>query len=404
MARATITLTATQIKQAKAKEKDYKLFDGGGLFLFITKKGSKLWRLKYRFDGKEKSLSLGQYPTITLTKARELREKYKIDISNGINPTEQKRENKAIKQQEEIKNRDTFKAIALERLSKVENDISGSHYMRSYNSLKNDVYPYIGDIPINEIIAKDIIEVLQRMMERGVSESARKVYHSISKTFKWAIANSKAIRNPASDIDVSEIIGKKVQTHYPTITDDEGIKNLLTNIKKYKGELSTKYALEMLSYTFVRPSNLRLALWEEIDFKSKRWVKSAKKMKSRDDFIIPLSDKVIELLKEIKVYSDGSPYLFPSSRSKTRPLSDGTLLGAIRKMGYTKDEFVPHGFRAMFSTIAHEKSPFSYDVIETQLAHSVGNSVSKAYNRAKYLDDRTKLMEWWSNYLDEVRK
>ena len=403
MARATTTLTATQIKQAKAKEKDYKLFDGGGLFLFVTKKGSKLWRLKYSFDGKEKSLSLGQYPTITLIKARELREKYKIDISNGINPTEQKREDKETKQQEEIKNINTFQKIALERLDK-EDNISEAHYKRTINAFKNDCFRYIGDKYIDDVTAQDLIKIIQIMNDRGVKDSARKLFYSISKTFKWAVANNKAKRNPASDISLIDILGKKSQTHYPTITDDKGIKNLLISIKEYQGELSTKYALIMLSYTFVRPSNVRLALWDEIDLESKQWVIPAKKMKTKDEFIIPLTPTLIKLLEDIKLYSGDSPYLFPSTKSRTTPLSDGALLGAVRRIGYNKEEFTPHGFRAMFSTIAHEKSPFNYDVIETQLAHSVGNSVSKAYNRAKYLDERVKLLNWWSDYLDEIQK
>lgn len=402
MARATTSLTATQIKQAKPQDKDYKLFDGGGLFLLITKNGSKLWRLKYSFDGKEKSISLGKYPNVTLNKARELREKYKTDISNGINPSDKKKKIKETKILKDIQQTNTFKKIALERLEK--EDISQAHYKRTINAFKNDCFKYIGDKYIDDVTAQDLIKILQIMNDRGVKDSARKLFYAISKTFKWAVANNKAKRNPASDISLIDILGKKSKQHYPTITDKQGIKNLLISIKEYKGELSTKYALLILAYTFVRPSNVRLALWSEIDLETRRWLIPAKKMKTRDDFIVPLSDTVIELLKEIKVYSDTSPYLFPSTKSKTTPLSDGALLGAIRRMGYSKNEFTPHGFRAMFSTIAHENSPFSYDVIETQLAHSVGNSVSQAYNRAKYLNDRTKLMQWWSNYLDEVQK
>ncbi len=404
MARTITALSDTQIKLAKAKDKDYKLFDGGGLFLFVSKAGGKHWRLKYKFDGKEKLLTLGKYPEIKLLKARELREKYKIDIANGINPNEIKKEKKKIEKLEDIKYQNTFKTIALERLEKIKDDISESHYKRSYNSLKNDVYPFIGDMPIDDINAKDIINILQTMMKRNIRNSAKQVYHAISKTFKYAVANNRAIRNPASDIELIEIIGKSKEVHYPTITDDKGIKNLLTSIREYGGELSTKYALLMLAYTFVRPSNVRLALWSEINLNAKQWVIPAKKMKTKDEFIIPLSDTLIKLLKDIQLYSVGSPYLFPSTKSKTTPLSDGALLGAIRRMGYTKEEFTPHGFRAMFSTIAHEKSPFKYDVIETQLAHSVGNSVSQAYNRAKYLDERVELMQWWSDYLNKVQK
>ena len=404
MARKITPLTATQIKQAKPREKDYKLSDGGGLYLLVTKRNTKLWRLKYKFDGKEKLLSLGSYPDITLSKARELRETNKQLIANGINPNDLKKQTKEIQKQEEIKSQNTFKNIALERLEKQKETISETHYKRTINAFKNDCFAYIGDKFIDDVTAKDIIQLLQVMNARGVNDSARKLFYAISKTFKWAVANTKAERNPCADILLEEILGKESKKNYPTITDDTGIKNLLTSIKEYQGETSTKNALLMLAYTFVRPANVRLALWSEIDLKNKQWIIPAKKMKTKDEFIIPLSDTLIELLKEVQQYSSGSPYLFPSTKSKTTPLSDGALLGAIRRMGYTKEEFTPHGFRAMFSTIAHEKSPFKYDVIETQLAHSVGNSVSQAYNRAKYLDERVKLMQWWSNYLDEVQK
>ena len=404
MARKITPLTATQIKQAKPKEKDYKLSDGGGLYLLVTKRSTKLWRLKYKFDGKEKLLALGAYPEITLIKARELRETNKQLIANGIDPNDLKKQTKELQKQEAINSQNTFKNIAIERLEKIKDDISEPHYKRMYRGFVNDVFPYIGEKPLDEVEASDIIIILQNMLKRGVKNSAQKVYQSVNKTFKWSVANGLARRNPCADIEVSEIIGKPQEVHYPTITDDTGIKNLLTSIKEYKGELSTKYALLMLAYTFVRPSNVRLALWEEIDLNAKQWVIPAKKMKTRDEFIVPLSDTLIELLKEVQQYSSDSPYLFPSTKSKTTPLSDGALLGAIRRMGYSKEEFTPHGFRAMFSTIAHEKNPFKYDVIETQLAHSVGNSVSQAYNRAKYLDERVELMQWWSNYLDEVQK
>ncbi|PHS57417.1 MAG: integrase [Sulfurimonas sp.] len=402
MGRKITTLSDTQIKNAKPKDKDYKLSDGGGLYLLVTKAGGKHWKLKYKLDNKESKISLGAYPAKTLKKARELRDKNKIDIANGINPNEIKKEKKELQLQEKIKSVNTFEKIALERLDKQKNTFSEAHYKRTINAFKNDCFKYIGDKNIDDITAKDIIKIMQIMNDRGVNDSARKLFYAISKTFKWAVANSKAERNPAGDILLEEILGKKTKQHYPTITDDTGIRNLLTSIKEYQGETSTKYSLLMLAYTFVRPSNVRLALWNEIDIKAKQWVIPSKKMKTKDEFIVPLSDTLLELLKDIKLYSGDSPYLFPSTKSKTTPLSDGALLGAIRRMGYTKEEFTPHGFRAMFSTITHEKSPFKYDVIETQLAHSVGNSVSQAYNRAKYLDERVELMQWWSDYLDEV--
>jgi len=403
MARVVIPLTDTKIKTAKAKDKDYKLTDGNGLYLLVTKAGGKHWKLKYRFNGKEQKLSIGSYPEISLSQARELREKYKSDIANGINPSDIKKEHKLTIEKENTKDKNTFKAIALQRLESIKDDISEPHYKGTLRGFVNDTFPYIGTKDINEITAKDIIYILQTMMQRDVRNSTQKVYQQIGKTFKYAVAHGLAERNPAADIEIGEIIGKTNEKHYPTITDDAGIKNLLISINNYGGELSTKYALQFLAYTFVRPSNVRLALWSEIDLKNKQWVIPAKKMKTKDEFIVPLTDTVIELLHDIKINSGDSPYLFPSTKSKTTPLSDGALLGAIRRMGYSTEEFTPHGFRAMFSTLAHEKSGFKYDVIETQLAHSVGNSVSQAYNRAKYLDERVKLMLWWSEYLDRIQ-
>ena len=404
MNKGTNKLTATQIKQAKPREKDYKLFDGGGLYLLITKRGTKLWKMKYRINGKEKLLSFGAYPTISLQEARKKREQHKEQILQNIDPIEAKREKKQEQKIKEIKKQNTFKKVALERLEKEKGKISESHYKRTLRSFLNDAFPILGDLPIDEVEAKHIIELLKKMRDRKIIESAKKLSYAMSKTFKYAVANGYASRNPIADIDINELLGKQEIKHYPTITDDTEIKNLITSIQEYKGALSTKYALLLLAYTAVRPSNARLAKWEEIDFKAKQWVIPAKKMKTRQEHIIPLSNQLIELLEDMKLFSGDSPYIFPSTKSKTTSLSDGALLGAIRRMGYTKEEFTPHGFRAMFSTIAHEKSKFSFDAIELHLAHSTGNSVSRAYNRAKHLDERKELVQWWANYLDEVCK
>ena len=402
MARLTTPLTAKEIQSAKPKEKEYKLFDGGGLYLAVTPKGGKWWRLKYRFDNKEKRLALGVYPDLSLQEARKLRELYKAQIAEGINPNEKKKANKKAIAVQELKDINTFEKLAKERLNIVQNEISEAHYNRTLNALINDCFPIIGSMPIDDIEAKDILIILQRMVDRNIKESARKLFYAISKTFKWAVANGKAKRNPANDILLEEVIGKKSTRHFPTITDDKGIKGLLLAIDSYTGEYTTKKALQMLAHVFVRPYNIRHAEWSEIDFINKRWNISAEKMKTKEDLIIPLTDTVIEILEDMQRFTGNGRYIFHSPRGKTSPMSENTLLGAIRRLGYTKDEFVPHGFRAMFSTVAHEKSNFKHEVIETQLAHSVGNSVSQAYNRAKYLDERIKMMRWWSNYLNDL--
>jgi len=403
MAKPTATLTATQIKGVKPKEKNFKLFDGGGLYLEVTPSGSKLWKLKYRFNGKEKKYSIGKYPSIELAEARIKRDELKILIANDVDPNEKKKKEKQAQKLQDEKQVNTFQNLALQRLNKVRDDISESHYKRMLRGFKNDCFPFIGSKNIDEVTADDIIEIMQRMEKRGVKESARKLFQAISKTYKWAVSNRYAQRNPANDIDLNELLGKQEVKSYATFTDDENIRGLLLAIDGYQGEYTTKQALKFMSYTAVRTINIRHAEWNEIDLKTKQWNIPASKMKTKNDLIVPLTDSAIKVLQDTKELTGAYKYIFPSIKSKTAPMSDNTLLGAIRRLGFTKEEFTPHGFRSMFSSIAHEKSPYKYEAIELQLAHSVGNSVSKAYNRAKYLNERRELMQWWSDYLDEVR-
>ncbi|WP_304546138.1 tyrosine-type recombinase/integrase [Sulfurimonas microaerophilic] len=417
MARYTKPLTVNEIKNAQPKEKDYKLFDGEGLFLLIKKNGVKTWKLKYTFEGKEKLLVIGNFTDIPLAKARELKSKYRQQIAEGINPSEQRQnKKKAIKEKhiaEEENTRFTFKNLAeqllLERLTN--NDISDVHYKRMLNAFKNDAYPFIENKPIKNVTTNDIKTIITKVAERGANESARKLYYALSKTFKTLITRDNPqnpdynyqITNPPAPLDLESLVGKRTKQNYPTFIKDNDIKALLLNIDEYTGDYTTKQALRMLPYVFVRPYNIRYAEWNEIDLKNKQWTIPGTKMKTKHELIVPLTNSVIKILEEMKPFSGDGQYIFPSLKNKNAPMSDNTLLGAIRRLGYSKDEFVPHGFRAMFSTIAHEKSPFLHDVIETQLAHSVGNSVSKAYNRAKYLEERVKLMQWWSDYLDALK-
>ncbi|QOP42473.1 DUF4102 domain-containing protein [Sulfurimonas sediminis] len=405
MARKATPLTDTQIRQAKPKEKEYKLFDGGGLYLSISPKGGKWWRMKYMFEKKEHRIALGTYPNVSLREARKQRDTLKEKIVIGIDPAAEKKERKKQIKQNEEKKQNTFKKVALEKLQRqLEEGISESHYKRTLRGFINDTFPFIGDMLIDEVVEDDILNIIETMHKRGVKNSIQKVYSAINKTFKYAVAKRYTRRNPCVGFDLSEIIGKVEVTNYATFTNDTDIKNLIISTQQYQGEISTKYALLWLLHTAVRPTNARLALWEEIDTVKKQWIIPAKKMKTKNELIVPLSYQLLDLLEDIRLYNGDSPYLFPSIKSKTVPLSDGALLGAIRRMGYTKEEFTPHGARSMFSTIAHEKSPFNHEAIETQLAHSVGSSVSQAYNRAKYLDERVELMQWWSDYLDEVQK
>lgn len=403
MARVTTALSATEIKNAKAREKNYKLFDGRGLFLLVNKTGSKLWKLKYIFEGKEKLLALGAYPNLSLADARMQRDLYKEQVLRGIDPSAERKAKKEIFKEDIQKKINTVENIADAYFEK-RNELNYAYKVRLERSFKNDVFPFIGKLSIKDVTAKDIIGIVKHVESRGAIESSHRLFTQISKLFKYAVSNQLADRNPCNDMDKNEILKAHVKKHYPTITNPKEIKDLLNAIAEYSGDYTTKMALKLAPHVFVRPHNLRFAEWSEIDFENKLWKIKAEKMKTKREHIIPLTDATLEIFKEMHKYSSDAKYIFHSLRSKTQAMSDATLNNALRRLGYSKDELVVHGFRAMFSTIAHEKSSFSHEVIETQLAHSVGSEVSRAYNRALYLHEREDLMHWWSDYLLSLEK
>ena len=397
-----MALTATAVKALKPKDKDYKVFDSQGLFLLVAKTGGKRWRLKYRFDGKEKILALGVYPVLSLADARKQANIFRTQVANGINPSEERKAKKVADKTQEQIIINTFEKIANDYLSQ-RNNVNEAYKTRLTNAFTNDVYPFLKTKPLQDVLPKDIIEIVKRVEQRGAIESSHRLFTQISRVFKYAVSNQIAERNPCNDMDKNMILKSATKKNYPTITDDKTINALLHSIDEYSGDYTTKMALKLLPYVFVRPFNIRHAQWEEIDFKDKIWRIPSEKMKTKKEHLIPLTDTTIAILKEMYAFSSDAKYIFHSLRSKTSPMSDATMINALRRMGYSKEEIVPHGFRAMFSTVAHEKSPYSHEAIETQLAHSVGSNVSQAYNRAMYLDERKELMKWWSEYLDGVK-
>ena len=242
------------------------------------------------------------------------------------------------------------------------------------------------------------------MVDRDAKESAKKVFSSISRVYDVAIANypEEIEYNPCKSVSLKDVVGSSKRKHYPIITVDKELAILLMQINDYKGHISTKLALKLIAHTFVRPSNIRHARWDEINLLTKQWVIPAKKMKIRKELIVPLSRQSIEIIKEAKLYSKDSELLFPSPKSMSTPLSEMAMVGVLRRMGYSSDEIVAHSFRGIFSTIVHEEGNFVHDVIETQLAHTVGSKVSQSYNRALYLKERTEMMQWYSDHLDNI--
>lgn len=409
MARLTTSLTATQIKNTKPKEKKYKLSDGGGLFLQINSNGSKLWRLKYRIEGKEKEYAIGVYPDITLAKAREKREELRKHIADGIDPNEQKKQNKVEQKKLQDKKQNTFYNVSQEWWVNYEKEVSENYHIKLGRALENYMYPFIKKQPIEELKRSDILEVILALKSKGHLETAKRVFIMLNQIFRYAVVMEKTPHNIIADLDLKVIIGKIERKNYATFTKDKDIKGLLLSIDEYSGDYTTKMALKMLPYVFVRSFNIRHCEWSEIDFIDNVWRIPADKMKVKEEFILPLPPQVIAILEEIKPFSGDGRYVFPSFRAKDKPMSDNTLISAIRRMGYTKDEFVPHGFRSMFSTIAYEKAneedghSYTGEVIEALLAHKEPNKVKGAYNRAKYLVPMRGLICWYADYLDKIK-
>jgi integrase len=320
-----------------------------------------------------------------------------IQIANGIDPR--------IKEEpEEVQVSKTFAEMVELYLDHYRADRNEKYWEGVESLFRRDANPIIGEIPIDQIIAKQIIPIVKSVQDRGAMESGKRLFTQIGKVFKFAVSHGEANRNPCSDIDSGMVLQRPTGRNYPTITDPAEIGMLMNAINRYTGWNLVRLGLLFLAYSAIRPGNVRLAEWNEIDWDNRLWVIPGQKMKTGDEHIVPLSDQLFEILKQAKLLSHSSKYIFYSNRNHNSPMSDVTMGKALRTtIGYNNDRIVPHGFRAMFSTIAHEKSNISSEVIEAQLAHKVGSKVSQAYNRAKYLEQRKELVQWWGDWLDGVK-
>ena len=392
-------LTDSAIRKAKAKinskgietNKPYKMGDGGGLYLEVSTSGGKYWRLKYRFSSKEKRLSIGVYPAVTLKEARAKREEAKKLLSNGIDPSEYK---KSIKQ---IDNLNSFEQVALEWHTKFKPNWTEDHGRRILTRLEKDVFPWIGNRSINEITASEVLTVLRRVESRGALETSHRVMQNCGQVFRYAVAIGKAERDPTGDLKGA--LPPVKQKHLASITEPNKIGGLLRAIDGYKGHLISRSAMRLAPYVFVRPGELRHAEWSEIDMENAEWRIPAEKMKMRVMHIVPLSKQVLEIFKEIQPLTGKGRYVFPSVRTNTRPMSENTVLGGLRRLGYSKEEMTGHGFRSMASTLLNEQG-WNRDAIERQLAHAERDSVRAAYNYAEHMPERKKMMQAWADYLD----
>lgn len=388
-------LTDTRIKTAKPQNKLYKLTDERGLHLAVYPTGSKLWQMRYRFDGKEKTASLGPYPEISLAQAREKRDQMRKLVASEIDPVQAQRQQKAAKK---LAQENSFEAVARTWFGSWKAARSTRHAEYVIRRLEADVFPAIGKRPVAEIQAPELVAMMKSIEKRGALDIAKRCYQMTGQVFRYAIAHGLAQRNPASDVKPGDVLATRRKENYARI-DAKELPDLLRKIEGYQGTPATRMAIKLLALTFVRTSELIEARWDEFDLQTGQWRIPAERMKMRTPHIVPLSSQAVQVLQVLHGVTGHSALLFPGQRDHAKPISNNTILKALERMGY-KGQMTGHGFRGLASTILHEHG-FDHAHIELQLAHQERNAVSAAYNHATYLQQRTKMMQWWADYLDQ---
>lgn len=390
MKRAQNKLSAIEVKNTKPKEKPFKLSDGGGMYLLINPNGSKYWRLKYRHLGKEKLLAIGTYPDVSLSDAREARDSAKKAISNGTDPIQAKREDERVRRTEA---RNSFETIAREWHGNQKAKWTDKHCQQVLTSLENDIFPKIGNRPVTQIKSSEVLEAIREIEKRGAQEIATRVLQRVNAVFVYAIANDHIETNPAAGLKAALKARKKGELAHLTLNQ---MPALLKALDAYEGNLQTILATKLLIHTFIRTGELRQGRWEEIDWDNQLWRVPAERMKGKVEHLVPLSNQTIALLRQLETITGNYELMFPSRSSLKKPMSDGTILLALKRMGF---KTTGHGFRKTASTTLNEMG-FNSDAIERQLAHTERDKVRAAYNKAKHLEERRKMMQTWADTLE----
>lgn len=392
-----MTLTDTKIRTFKIPDKPTKLADGGGLFLYVTPAGKKYWRMNYYIDRKAKALSFGEYPGITLQRAREKRMEARRLLDEGIDPGALK---KAAKEAERAEITEAFRNVAKEWHETRTGDFTEKHRGTVMFRLEKYVFPILGDKHINRIEPQDVLALVRPIDQQGHNETARRLLQIIAQVYRYALIIGRAERNPANDL--SGALRPRRVTHRAAVTEPKKVGQLLRNIDNYEGYFPIICSLRLAPLVFVRPTELRAAVWSEFNLEEREWRIPAARTKMKQMHIVPLSTQAMQILEELHPYSGTSKYLFPSIRSDVKPISNVTMLDALRRMGYAQDEMCTHGFRSIASTLLNELG-YNRDWIERQLAHGERNDVRAAYNYAEYLPQRRKMMQEWADYLDTLK-
>lgn len=396
-----MALTDVAIRNAKPREKPYKLGDSAGLFLLVQPSGGRLWRLKYRVNGREKKLAIGAYPEVPLGEARKRRDQARELIAAGKDPSREKQRAKA---QARLDGGNTFSAIAAEYCAKRRRD--GENRWAEATAIRSEyllsqIAGSVANMPITEITPADMLGAVRRIESKGNLESARRTLQLASMVFRYAVATARLGSDPTRDLR-GALTTPKV-THHGAITDAKGAGELLRAIEGYEGTGLTRLALQLAPHVFVRPGELRSSEWQEVDLDAAVWIIPSAKTKMRKAHHVPLSKQAVGLLKELRESTGPEGFLFPSVRTRTRPMSENTLNAALRRLGYTSDEMTAHGFRALASTLLNESGKWTIDAIERALAHGDNDKVRAAYHRGAHWDERVRMSQWWSDYLDQLR-
>lgn len=386
-----MALTVLQVKNAKAAKKDFKLSDGGGLHLLVKTNGAKYWRLAYRFEYKQKTLALGVYPEVSLQDARNQAIQAKKMLSTGTDPSEKRKSAKSTPD-------DTFKSNAIEWYSKQKPTWSDTHAKDVQRRFERNIYPILGHLSIKDIKATQVLRALQVIEDRNANDLSHRVLSQCSQVFRYAVAMGRLDSDPTRDLK-GALTSHKLK-HQNAVAPKE-LGQLMIDINQYhsKGDLQTQLAIEMLAHTFVRTGELIKAEWAEFDFDQELWRIPASRMKMKREHLVPLTPRVIQILRQLQQISTGVKFVF-NGRDQQSHISNNTVLFGLYRLGY-KGKMTGHGFRSVASTVLNENN-FRADIIERQLAHLDSNSVRSAYNRAEYLDERKVMMNWWSNHLESL--
>jgi integrase len=393
-------LSDAQIRNARPSEaRVLKLSDGEGLQLWVKPSGAKLWNLAYRFDGKQRKLAIGPYPRISLKEARTRRDEAKRQLDTGADPSQQKRLAKLAATAQQA---NTFGTIAGELLELKRREGKAPATLNKLGWLFSLATPALGARPIAAIGAPEVLQVLRGVEARDRLETARRLRSVIGATFRYAVATGRASDDPTGALK-GALITPTVR-HRAAIISPGGVGELLRAIEGHSGMPEVRAGLQLLALTFVRPGELRGATWPEIDFETATWTIPAERMKMRRPHRVPLARQTIELLKLLREITGGAALILPGARGRGRQLSENTLNAALRRLGYKKDEMTAHGFRSAASSLLNESGQWNPDAIEAQLAHVEGNSIRRAYARAEFWEERVRMMEWWADPLDALRR